>query len=346
MRETLVIVSLLIIIGAAVSAQILILDKDKSILTIFHAGSLSKPMADMEKKFEEEHPNVDVRREVSGSTAAIRKVTELGKNADVVMSADYSLIQTMMVEGDEKYADYCIQFARNQMVLAYTDRSAYLNDINTSNWFEILMNEDVRFGFSNPNDDPCGYRALMTIQLAEIFYGQEEIFDDLVEKNCKVRCEYNNGTYKIAIPKSSELEPENYKFVMRDAEIYLMTSLELGEIDYLFIYRSIAYQFKEQGVKYLELPSEIDLSDTSHEDLYERVRVITSSGRAISGKTIIYGVTIPRNAENPEMALEFIKMLLGETGRGVMESRGQRNITPAICGDSAQLPYAIKSYVE
>jgi len=289
---------------------------------------------------------VDVRREVSGSTAAIRKVTELDKNADVVLSADYTLIHSMMMEGDNKYADYCIQFARNQMTLAYTDRSSYINDINMSNWFEILMKNDVRFAFSNPNDDPCGYRALMVIQLAEIFYENDAIFDDLVEKNSKITSTSNNRTYNITIPKSSEIDPENDKIVMRDAEIHLMTSLELGEIDYLFIYRSVAYQFKEQGIKYLELPAEIDLSDTAHEDLYERVRAITSSGRTISGKPIVYGVTIPRNAENPGMALQFVKMLLGERGRGIMESHGQRNINPAVCSEKTLLPDAIKSYVE
>jgi molybdate/tungstate transport system substrate-binding protein len=186
----------------------------------------------------------------------------------------------------------------------------------------------------------------MVIQLAEIFYGQEEIFDKLVEKNSEIIYSFNNGTHNIIIPKNSEIHPKNDKIVMRDAEIHLMTSLELGEIDYLFIYRSVAYQFEGQGVKYLELPAEIDLSDTAHANTYEQVRVITSSGRTVSGKPIVYGVSIPRNAEKPELALEFIKMLLGETGRGIMESRGQRNITPAVCDERVQLPDAVKSYVE
>ncbi|MFP4545237.1 MAG: substrate-binding domain-containing protein, partial [Methanomassiliicoccales archaeon] len=75
----------------------------------------------MEKRFEEDHPGVDVRREAAGSVATVRKVTDQGKEPDVVGLADYSLIPDMMYE---EYADWTVQFAKNRMTLAYTDQSA------------------------------------------------------------------------------------------------------------------------------------------------------------------------------------------------------------------------------
>jgi len=319
-------------------------DREKTVLTIFHAGSLAGPFGDLEQRFEAQHPDIDVRREVAGSAATIRKVTELGKKADIVASADYTLIQTMMMESEPKYADYYIQFAKNQMTLAYTDISAYNEDINQTNWFEILMKNDVRFGFSNPNDDPCGYRSLMVIQLAEIYYNNDTIFDKLIEDNTGISSSMENGTYNIIVPESPNISPNN-KIMMRSAEIDLMAALELGEIDYLFIYRSVASQHEETGVHFLELPVEIDLSSAQHADFYKQVRVITSSGNIITAKPIVYGVTIPRNAENPDLAVEFIEMLLGVTGQDVLNKNGQISITPAVCNDKELLPNTLKSYV-
>ena len=121
-------------------------------LTVLHAGSLKIPFAELEAKFEAEHPGIDVQCEAAGSAATIKKVTELNKEADVVASADYSLIPSMMYP---EYADWYAQFARNQIVLAYTDDSTYADEIDGENWYEVLRRDDVRFGFSNPNDEPA-----------------------------------------------------------------------------------------------------------------------------------------------------------------------------------------------
>jgi len=99
-------------------------------LAILHAGSLKIPFAKLEEVFEAAHPGIDVQCEAAGSAATIRKVTELHKEADVVASADYSLIPSMMYP---EYADWYLQFARNQIVLVYTGESKYAGEINASN---------------------------------------------------------------------------------------------------------------------------------------------------------------------------------------------------------------------
>ncbi len=337
-----IVVLILVIIGVAAIA-IHFNKEEEKVITIFHAGSLAGPFGDLEKKFELQHPGIDVQREVAGSAATIRKVTELGKNADIVASADYTLIQTMMIDSEPKYANYYIQFASNQMVLAYTDASVYNKDMNQTNWFKILMKGGVKFGFSNPNDDPCGYRALMVIQLAEIYYNNDTIFDKLIENNTGIYGFMENGTYSIIVPETPNINPKN-KIMMRSAEIDLMALLETGEIDYLFIYKSVAYQREDAGIHFLELPAKIDLSQEQYADFYKQVHVITSSGN-ITGKPIIYGLTIPKNAENPDLAVEFIEMLLSEAGRDILTKNGQTPITPAICSNKEELPDALKPYV-
>ena len=325
-----------------ISALILLHQEKKESIVVLHAGSLSIPFSELEEKFEKKY-SVDVRREAAGSVATIKKVTELGKRADLVASADYTLIEDMMEK--HGYANYCIEFAKNSIIIAYTDKSLYSSEINSSNWYEILAKKNVRFGFSNPNKDPCGYRTMMVIQLAEIYYNNEGIFEELIEGNTPITCEENNGNYTIHVPDSTQLSSTN-KIMLRDMEVDLMAALEAGEIDYLFIYRSVAIQHAPSGVKFIELPPQIDLSELEYEPLYEKVEVLSSDGEKIKAKPIVYGVTIPTNAENEEMAIEFLKMLLGEEEKQVFIENGQLPISPAICDNKDFLPPALKPYVK
>jgi molybdate/tungstate transport system substrate-binding protein len=231
------------------------------------------------------------------------------------------------------------------MVIAYTNKSIYKDEINESNWYKILTRKNVRFGFSNPNDDPCGYRTLMVVQLAEIYYGNDTIFDELIEKNTAITSEGENGSYTIHVPSSAELGINVAKIAMRSAEIDLMASLETGDIDYLFIYRSVAYQHRYSGVNFIELPEEIDLSSSELADFYGKVKVSFASGDIIEAKPIVYGITIPLNAKNEEMAIKFIALLLNETGQEIFEQNGQIPIMPAVCDNITALPPELKKYV-
>lgn len=312
----------------------------KKRMVIYHAGSLSIPFASISSEFEKEY-GIHVRRQAAGSVATIKKVTELGKKADIVASADYSLIQSMM---EPEYADYCIQFATNSMVIAYTDKSAYHSEINESNWFKIMERKGVRFGFSDPNKDPCGYRAMMVIQLASMYYN-ETIFHELIEKNSAIKLKEENNSYIINVPDSEELSSDE-KIMIRPMEVDLMASLEAGEIDYLFIYESVAKQHAVSGVKYIHLPDSIDLSNPDMEENYSHVYVRKGDGKLIKAKPIVYGITIPKNAEHKEYAIKFLQFLLGEKGRKILYENGQIPLQPAICDHKDLVPDAIKPYIK
>ena len=183
---------------------------NEAILKIFHAGSLSVPMAELEEKFETLHPNVDVQREPAGSRACIKKITELDKQSDILASADYTLIPTMMMP---EYTNWYLAFAKNQIVIAYTNDSKYSSEIDQDNWYEILSRPDVTFGFSNPNDDPCGYRSVMVTQLSETFYESymkgEEPEDDSWVRDWAAWA----GTYEIWLRRR-----ELYQAAMRNLQ--------------------------------------------------------------------------------------------------------------------------------
>jgi molybdate/tungstate transport system substrate-binding protein len=306
--------------------------QDITVLKIFHAGSLTVPFEELEAKFEELHPGVDVQREPAGSAACIRKITELGSEADILASADYNLIPKMMMPD---FADWYVAFAKNQIVLAYTDDSKYSDEINQDNWYDILRRPDVVYGFSNPNDDPCGYRTQMVTQMAETYYNDDQIYDDIMAANVAMTVSAENGTYTIKVPASEAINPNTDKVMVRSMEVELSSALEMGEIDYFYIYRSVAVQ---HGFKFVELPPQIDLSSIEYADTYKKVQLEMADGNVVIGTPIVYGITVPKNAPQPELGVDFVEFLLGEEGQNVFNENGQPPIVPAITNDLNKVP--------
>ncbi|MGD8293901.1 MAG: substrate-binding domain-containing protein, partial [Desulfobacterales bacterium] len=58
---------------------------------IFHAGSLTVPLAKIEKQFEAANPGIDIQREGGGSTKMARMIADMNKPADIMASADFKV---------------------------------------------------------------------------------------------------------------------------------------------------------------------------------------------------------------------------------------------------------------
>lgn len=290
---------------------------------IFHAGSLTVPFAEMEKAFEAANPKVDILREGGGSTKMARMISEVGKPADIMASADYAVIDKTLIP---EYADWNVRFATNQLVLCYTDNSRYADEISADNWYEILAREGVVWGHSDPNLDPCGYRSLMVLQLAEKHYDKPGLYDRLIA----------NRPEENVRPKSVEL----------------VSLLKTGNMDYAWEYLSVAVQHE---LKYIKLPSEINLGDYRHDDIYAQAEVKVTGKKPgtwmnRTGKSCTYGVTLIKDAPNREAAVAFLDYLLDpEGGLKVLESMGQPPFIPARVPTQKMmkaLPDALKNRVE
>ncbi len=293
----------------------------KVILKMFHAGSLSVPFAKMEKAFEKKYPFIDVRREVSGSVRAVRKVIELHKPCDVVAVADYTLIPKMMIP---KYADYVKLFAKNELVLCFTEKSKYANEINSNNWFEILARPGVKFGFSNPNEDPCGYRSVLSIGLAALYYKNPSILKELLGKNSNITWQKTKKELIFIVPK--EVRVNTQKIAIRPKEVDLVALLESGAIDYLFLYKSVVLQ---HNLKFIELPSAINLSSIKMKNFYQKCKIKLANRKIIKAKPIVYGITIVKNAPHPKEAKLWEDFVTGEEGRKILKACFQTPFYPA-----------------
>jgi molybdate/tungstate transport system substrate-binding protein len=305
-------------------------------LIVFCAGSLYTPLERLKERYELLHPGTRVIIEPSGSMEAVRKVVELGRRCDVLALADYELVTKLM---SPKHANWCIAFATDELVLAYTDRSRYADEVG-GGWLEVLLKPDVRLGFSNPNQDPCGYRALTALALASLRRGGLEVFNELVAPYINIRAERVGDMLHIYVP--AELRIEGGRLGLRAKSVDLIALLEAGDLDYAFEYRGVAVQ---RGLRFIDLPPEVNLGSLNHTDLYAKVTIHLMSGASgevvVRGAPIMYGVTIPSTAGDVEGALGFIKLLLSSVGREVFEGLGQRFLEKPAC--MGEVPEALKA---
>jgi molybdate/tungstate transport system substrate-binding protein len=286
-------------------------------LIIFHAGSLAVPFKKISEEFNIRHPDVEIIREAAGSRICARKIADLDRACDILVSADYTVIDTLLIP---EYADWNIKFASNEIVIAFHENSHAASQINKDNWHDILLQKDITFGRSDPNADPCGYRAVLTIKLAEKFYNIPGLVDKMLAKD------------------------QRY---IRPKEVDLLALMETGELDYMFIYRSVAEQHK---LRYILLPDEINLKKTKFRDTYKTASVrITGAmpGTFITkfGEPIVYGVTIPKDAPNRELAMEFMTFLLdSDKGGAILEKNGQSSVVPSPTDTFSSLPESLKTF--
>ncbi|HEG44238.1 MAG TPA: tungstate ABC transporter substrate-binding protein WtpA [Phycisphaerales bacterium] len=282
-------------------------------LIIFHAGSLSVPFRDISAAFNELRPDVTIKAEAAGSRACARKISDLKRQCDVMASADYKVIANLLMP---EYADFNIQFAANEMAIAYTKKSRFAEQITAENWHEILLKENVAIGRADPDLDPCGYRTVMALQLAQKHYNIPGLADKLLNK----------------------------EWVIRPKETDLLVLLEAGEIDYVFIYRSVASQ---HGLEILFLPDQINLKSSDMKEFYNTAKVEVSGkepGETIirTGEPMIYAVTICKDAPNPKVAADYVAFLLSPKGQAIIERNGQEFIQPPKAFGYDYLPEKIK----
>ncbi|MDA3907670.1 MAG: tungstate ABC transporter substrate-binding protein WtpA [Sulfurimonas sp.] len=305
-------------LSALLASSILAQEK----IAVFHAGSLAVPFADIEKAFEAKYPQYDVQREASGSRAAARKISEIGKAADVMASADYNVIDNLLIPN---HAKFNAQFATNEMAIAYTSKAKYANEINAQNWPEIFLRDGVKVGHSNPNMDPCGYRSILVTKLAEEHYKIPGFFKKLFG--------YGNS-YKVG-------DEDRKKVIVRPKETDLLGLIEANAYDYLYIYKSVA---KQHGLNYITLPKQISLKDNEFIDFYKTVSFDINGkkpGQFITkkGAAMVYGITVAQNKKSPankEGAIKFVNFVLSDEGQTIMIKNGQGVISPAkITGDAS-----------
>ncbi len=275
-------------------------------LVIFHAGSLALPFEQLCADFTRRHPAVRTVLEGAGSRLCARKICDFGKRCDVLATADSRVIKNLLMP---EYAEWYIEFAVNEMVLVYN--SDLTGPLTAQNLPEKLMQIKSLYR-ADPDLDPCGYRTLMVWQLMQRHYNHPGLYEKLLQLS----------------PKSK----------IRPKETDILALWESSHVDAFFIYRSIAEQHQ---LPYLLLPDEVNLSNPALAAKYAQARVQVTGKQpgailTLTGTPIVYGITIPANAPDPDLAREFVRFVLSPPGEAIMKANGQNPMQILYPADAPQ----------
>jgi molybdate/tungstate transport system substrate-binding protein len=251
-------------------------------LVIYVAASLTKPLQPVLDAYAARTGTV-IQRESGASLEHVRKITELHRTPDLLLLADAEVISQLLVP---KYATWAAHFARNRLVLAYTDRSKHAREITAQNWTQIVRRTGVEVGRTDPNLAPVGYRTLLMFSLAERYYKETGLATALIRS-----------------------APDRH---LRPNAAELAALLAAGELDYIYDYQSVA---ESNGFRFIALPDAINLGDPKRAADYSSVSVevrgtTRNSKATFKGQPILYGLSVPKDAPHAAAAARFLEYLM------------------------------------
>ena len=85
-------------------------------------------------------------------------------------------------------AEWLLEFGSAEMVIIYSTNGPYYSDLEKARngeiqWYDVISKEGLKFGRPNPVLDPKGYYAIITANLANIYYNYPSIKETILGGN-------------------------------------------------------------------------------------------------------------------------------------------------------------------
>ncbi|PKK90229.1 MAG: hypothetical protein CVV64_10910 [Candidatus Wallbacteria bacterium HGW-Wallbacteria-1] len=274
---------------------------------IFVEDSLLPAINAVAEEFRKIRPECQIILEPSSSKMAVRKIVDMGRVPDILITRGIYLIQTEGITPD--YSPFFIQFARDRLVIAFTDASTGGSGITETAWPAMLSQKKARFGRVSRDSDPLGvYTDFMASLMTAMKLWPAEVSPEIWAKSFS--------------RDQNRVDP-----------LDLVRQLETGNMDYAFIYSSLAQSHR---LKTLELPSPANLGVESlswKEGRDGSVDLSVAGRRFRVPASPIYAVAcVMSESAHPKSSAAFIRYLVGD---------GQKHLAAGNL-----IPYTIEGLVE
>jgi molybdate/tungstate transport system substrate-binding protein len=297
-------------------------------LSIIAAGSLAPILPNLASSFASATPDVDAPTSAQlyeGSTAALTTLTLPGQPYDLFVSADYRLIPQHLEPPGGSVTTWEAVFAADPMVLAYAPGASGLAGINSSNWYQKIVNAGVTLGTPNASVDPLGANAIFTLELTDALTGQRGGFYGHF---------FSGGVGALAVPTAAT------KIV---SENVAATALSTGEVSTFLIYRSYA---KVDRLSYIVLNTSVDLGSYTAVDVarYGTVSTTVLSGSSTAvhnGAPVLFALTVPEDAPDYALGVTFAAYLLSNSTAATWSADGFVPLAPPWTDAPTKLPAAL-----
>jgi molybdate/tungstate transport system substrate-binding protein len=263
----------------------------------------------------------------AGGSLLLGQEIAQGDPVSVFLSVSKSAVGRSVL--NTTFPGWAISFATDQMSIAYSNATAqnsaavavlnsYHNAVDsntTSAWYSFFSNltsGSVKVGISDPNADPAGFRAWIVLQAAGSAYDQ------------------NDSSYFVNRMLS------NHGNITGSSAADLVTPLDSGNIQFLFIYKSAALA---QHLNIIHLQNLINLGSPAFSSFYSKFSYSITSGLQ-TGSVIALFITVPKDATNVDYSLKFVVYVI-QNSAPILKSFGLGSITPARLYNDSDVPSQI-----
>ncbi|WP_455844169.1 extracellular solute-binding protein [Pantoea agglomerans] len=289
--------ALLLTVGAGVSwhAQA---DSD---IRVTYAGSMGKVMDQSLGPAFAKHNNGRYEGQGQGAYGMARLLASKKITADVFVSITPGPMQILK---DAGLIDDAIPVASTSMVVAYSPKGKFAQQFaqakgSDASWLKVLATPGIKFGRTDPINDPKGQNIIFTLLLAEKYYQQPGIAD-------KIMGGYQN-------PAQTHLEGG------------LLTRLESGQVDAAAGYESEVISAHLPNVA---LPDEINLSNPAmakqwYDTVSFRVKDSAGNDKVLHTQPLVYYAAVLKNAPHGASAGKaFVDFMLSQPGQALFKQNG------------------------
>ncbi len=312
-----------IVLGSSLSSGITSIAGQSDGVLVLYAGALNHTNESIiGPAFSRKH-GYEYLGEGHGSLVGVRLIKEGLRYPDVFQSADPQVNENELLGPlNDNFIDWYLTFAANEMVIIYHPESKFADDFDLASqgrvkWYDVLAAPGFRFGRTDPDLDPKGYRTVFVMQLAEKFYGDSTIVERVLGN--------------IRGPRQ----------IFRETE--LLARLESGQIDAVSGYKNEAM---ERNFPFLVLPEAVNLSSNEFSEYYGGALYESKHSGSFYGSPIVFTISILRAAHNMEGAVAFVSFILSEEGQQLLQRQGFGRSKILVGGIESKVPPALRKYIE
>ncbi len=154
------------------AAGLLALPAAAADLNVLYAGSLVNLMEHGIGPAFDKAGNDSFRGFAGGSTGLANQIRGRLRRADVFISANPKVNETLMTAANGDWVTWYVTFARSPLVIGYNPSSRFADALRTRPWYEVLREPGIRIGRTDPKLDPKGALTVQLLDRAEQVYRQ------------------------------------------------------------------------------------------------------------------------------------------------------------------------------
>ncbi|HEY1843476.1 MAG TPA: extracellular solute-binding protein [Buttiauxella sp.] len=270
-------------------------------IRVTYAGSMGKVMDKVLGPAFAKENNGGYQGQGQGAYGMARLLASKKITADVFVSITPGPMQILK---DAGLIDDAIPVASTSMVVAWSPKGPFAQKFAAASgadasWLKVLATPGLKFGRTDPYNDPKGQNIVFTLMLAEKYYQQPGIAKQVMGE--------------VQNPAQVNLEGG------------LLTRLESGQVDAAAGYESEVISAK---LPYIALPDEINLSNPAmQKQWYDTVSFVIKDGagkdKVLHTQPLVYYAAVLKNAPNGVgQGKKFVNFMRSPQGQALFKANG------------------------